>query len=149
MSGRPCISKPASRMCTRRPLMSSTKRARMPGGRTAASSGRIFSGAQAREVALDEADEQRAAVGNGRVVEIVARVVHDARPLAVAVADTDEGPRHALQHLRKILRRHDQGGLPVDILVADQLGGGVGDKAGFVGMVDERWKEDPEIKLGL
>ena len=37
--GRPSVSNPASRMCTRSPLMSGTKRERMPAGRTVPSSG--------------------------------------------------------------------------------------------------------------
>src|ERR1700676_3176711 len=106
------------------------------------------SGAHSREAPLDQPDKQRGAERQSRIVEIIARIVHFAAALAVAVADLDVGAGNALEHVGEILRRHDEPGLAVDVVVADQFGRGVGDEAGLVAVVDERWEENAEIEAG-
>src|SRR5579863_5218859 len=57
------------------------------------------------EPLLDELDEEARPIRQGGIVEIVAGVVHLARPLAVAVADLDIGAGDRAQHVGEVLRR--------------------------------------------
>src|SRR5579863_9492524 len=91
--------------CARPPPQRKAELAARPIG-GAGAGGTSDSAAHPRQPLLDQADEQGGAEGDGVVVEIVARVVHFAAALAVAVADLDVGARHALQHVGEILRRH-------------------------------------------
>src|SRR5271165_6552910 len=73
----------------------------------------------ALEAALDEAREERGAVGGRRVVEVIRRIVQLAA--VAAVADLDVGAGHLLHHEAEILRPHAGRLLAVDILFTHQL----------------------------
>src|SRR5215471_11479359 len=70
------------------------------------------------ELSLDDARPQGGPERDDLVVEVVARIVDLAAAFAAAVADIDEGPRHLLQHVGEVLRCHDEGALPVHVLLA-------------------------------
>src|SRR5262245_7091189 len=98
------------------------------------------------EPAFDQAGKQSRAEGNGRIVEVIAVVVHGCAQFAIA--EIDIGPRHLLEHEGEVLRCRCRRLVAVDVGLADEFSRGIADHPSWLGCIDEWGKNQPVVDFG-
>src|SRR5205823_1040859 len=75
----------------------------------------------------------------------VRRIVHGDTAHGITIANVDVGTRTGVEHERKILRRHNDASIAVDIGVANEIPRCIGYELSFARVVDQRREEIAEI----